>query len=469
MSGSASGRRSGAIGTAPVLVAIGASFAFFAFRLWQFVAHNAVDVPYWDLWDVLDPLFRGHGTLAAMWIQHGPVRQGLGGLLYAVSNGVTGWDFRAVAFENAAILAIAALFALELKFRVAGRWSIADALIPAIVLRLNQYSTLVVIPYPAHGIVPLLLVILGCRALLLRNGVARLVAVGAVSAAAANTGFAIFLPFVIAGAAIAVAAVEWRAERREQSRSSVALGVVAGVCALPALAGYHFGSMGAIPCPDVTPLFDHASYVVTMINGSFGIFRRDAAAIVLGALAFALPAATVVAIGAKRALVTAKAGPAAPFEWQRLVPALLVTFSLVFAASSSIGRLCADGAALNSRYVTLMIPLALGIQLALSEWRPDGRASRLAQNVVMALFALVVLAGAFRLSAFDAQVVEESVTGKRRWVDCVKAGGSADECNRRAQFAIYPGPVGEGIDAKIEFLRRRGLSFFAEREPVTSK
>jgi hypothetical protein len=51
----------------------------------------------------------------------------------------------------------------------------------------------------------------------------------------------------------------------------------------------------------------------------------------------------------------------------------------------------------------------------------------------------------------------------------VKAGGSADECNRRAQFAIYPGPVGEGIDAKIEFLRRRGLSFFAEREPVTSK
>jgi hypothetical protein len=462
MSGDASVTRSGRLQRAAAPLAIVASFAYFFSTLWRFVSWNAVDAPYWDLWDVLGPSFRGEGIRAAIDLQHGPVRQGLGAVVYEVSNALTGWNFRAIAFENALILALVALAALELKYRLAGRLSIADALIPPIVFRLSQYSTLVVIPYPAHGIVPLLLVVLGCRALLLRNSIARVVTLGALSLAASYTGFAIFLPPLLAGAALAVSLIAWRAGRREEARVNFTLAAIVVICALPALRDYHYGGMGAIPCPDATPVIDHAAYVVTMLNGLFGIFRRDPAGVAFGLIVFAIPVAAVVAVATKRALSALRTSSDAS-AWRELVPLLLVAFSLVFAVSSSLGRLCAGGAALNSRYVTLMIPLALGVQLALAGWRSgEGRRQSL-RNAIVALWAVVVLAGAVRISPFDAEVIEESVTGKRRWIACVRNGGTASGCNRRAQFATYPGLDSKSVDEKVEFLRSRGLSFFAER------
>lgn len=462
MSGDTSVMRSGRLQRAAAPLAIVASFAYFFSKLWRFVSLNAVDVPYWDLWDVLAPSFRGEGIWAAIRLQHGPHRQGLGAIVYAVSNALTSWNFRAVAFENALILALVALAALELSYRLAGRLSVVSALIPPIVFRLSQYSTLVVIPYPAHGIVPLLLVILGCRALMLRNSIARVVALGAISLAASYTGFAIFLPPLLAGVALAVSVIAWRAERREEARVNFTLAAVIVLCALPTLSDYHYGGMGAIPCPDATPVIDHAAYVVTMLNSLFGNFRRDSVGIAFGLLVFALPVAAVVAVGTRRALSVLRTSSASS-AWREVVPLLLVAFSLVFAVSSSLGRLCAEGAALNSRYVTLMIPLALGVQLALVGWSlSDGRRQFL-RSAVVGLWAVVVLAGAVRISTFDAEVIEESVTGKRRWVACVKEGGTASECNRRAQFAIYPGQDANSVDEKVEFLRTRGLSFFAEQ------
>src|SRR5687767_9566619 len=49
-------------------------------RLVVLVKENAVDLLFEDQWDLLTPLFEDSGAWAAFCLQHGPHRQGLGGL-----------------------------------------------------------------------------------------------------------------------------------------------------------------------------------------------------------------------------------------------------------------------------------------------------------------------------------------------------------------------------------------------------
>lgn len=50
-------------------------------RLVGFVDANAVDLLFNDQWDTLRPLFEGQSPWNAFFLQHGPPRLGLGGLI----------------------------------------------------------------------------------------------------------------------------------------------------------------------------------------------------------------------------------------------------------------------------------------------------------------------------------------------------------------------------------------------------
>lgn len=459
MTGPARAKQYDSIEARVALAAVLASFGFFFWRLARFVSRNAVDVPYWDLWDVLGPFFRDEGLWAAFRYQHGPHRQGLGALLFFASNELTDWSLAAPAFENLVLLGAGALLAIELKLALFGRLTLFDALIPAIFFRVSQYSTLVMIPYPAHGVLPLLLVLLSCRALLIRGAGMQLAALGALSFFAAHTGFAMFLPPVLAGATLLTGAAAWRAGRFDAARRSLVLAAVVALCAAPALVGLNAGKFGGIPCPEPPGPVDYVAYVVTMLNGSFGFVRRDTVALILGAGVLLLPALLVLAAGLRRMVSAVREAASSEALARHTVVPVLVGFSLLFAAVSAPGRICAEGAALSSRYVTLMAPLALGLYFGLCA----GQGFERVRRFFLAAMTILVALGALTLSPVDEQVVETTVTGKLRWMDCVRSGSSAAECNRRAQFEVHPSPDGSRIDEKLEYLRRNGLSFFASR------
>jgi hypothetical protein len=73
------------------------TFAVCLIRLVGFVQANAVDLLYEDQWDFLRPLFEGRGPWSCFFYQHGPHRQGLGGLVDWYLFNATGWDVRAEA------------------------------------------------------------------------------------------------------------------------------------------------------------------------------------------------------------------------------------------------------------------------------------------------------------------------------------------------------------------------------------
>src|SRR3972149_747925 len=74
---------------------VGAVTLFLAFRLFRFIDHYAVDVLFWDQWAFWGGLFDGSDPWALWRWQHGPHRQGLGGLVVAATAWLTGWNVRA--------------------------------------------------------------------------------------------------------------------------------------------------------------------------------------------------------------------------------------------------------------------------------------------------------------------------------------------------------------------------------------
>ena len=71
---------------------VGATFAICLVRLAGFAKDNAVNLLFEDQWDFLAPLFEGKGPWACFFWQHGPHRQGLGGLIDWFLYRAADWD-----------------------------------------------------------------------------------------------------------------------------------------------------------------------------------------------------------------------------------------------------------------------------------------------------------------------------------------------------------------------------------------
>ena len=68
--------------------------AFMALRMASYTAVFAANMMYWDQWDFYARLFTNSDLFQIFRYQHGPHRQGLGGLLIALVAALTNWDSR---------------------------------------------------------------------------------------------------------------------------------------------------------------------------------------------------------------------------------------------------------------------------------------------------------------------------------------------------------------------------------------
>src|ERR1039458_5572426 len=85
-------------------------FAALAFRLFRLTAQYSVNIFFWDQWDFNDAtLFEHHSFWQIFRFQHGPHRQGLGGILAALVEPWFRWNSRTEAFLATAIVVVAGL------------------------------------------------------------------------------------------------------------------------------------------------------------------------------------------------------------------------------------------------------------------------------------------------------------------------------------------------------------------------
>src|SRR5687768_8491495 len=115
-----------------VVVAI--AFVLGILRLVGLVQDYAVNLLFEDQWDLLRPLFNDSGPLSCFTLQHGPHRQGLGGLINWYLYRASDWDVRMEAWIAVVILTLAAATMVAVSKRLRGEISWEDAAFPLLLL-----------------------------------------------------------------------------------------------------------------------------------------------------------------------------------------------------------------------------------------------------------------------------------------------------------------------------------------------
>ncbi|MGK2859595.1 MAG: hypothetical protein ACSLFQ_20535 [Thermoanaerobaculia bacterium] len=412
------------------------------------VAEHGVDVFLSDQWMINAPFFEGDGPLGAFLLQHGPHRIGGGSLVTWAGLSASGWDARADSVAVIAICLLSCLAALALKRKLFGRIDGLDLVIPAIVLNLVQVEAVVLVPIPAHGVLPTLFLLLACLAFASPSGWSRAIALSLLAPLLLFTGFGmVAAPILLAlfahDASLAL--------RRDGPRASAPhlLPVVALACALPLfLAGYRVepGTPASL-----VESFRFAALMPARF-GSIELGRFGGLAVFAGAVLLA--AMTGMALQRLARVLRA------PEDTRSRAIFTLSAFTLLFVALAAAGR-AAQGAQYgqSSRYMPLMVPGMLALYFAARSVERKG--------VRVALTAFVVALSAGAVLPVSLQHDRSTVAfseARRDWRDCYLVTRDAQQCAERARMPVWVGPYGDEFQAQLDFLERNRLSLFRARD-----
>jgi hypothetical protein len=435
-----------------VLALLGVAYALLCARLFWLIDRYAVNVLYWDQWDLFDAFFQDAGPWELFRWVHGPHRQGIAFLLTRALMDATAWNTRAEAFMIGALVALAAALALWLRRRLFGALVPMDVAIPLLVLTPAQFGIFVQTPNASHGAAPLLLLVALAWACTLRHRSARCALLVVLDFLLVHTGFGIFAGAITPVLLVSECVEAWREEGARAARWPAA-------CIALSLASLGFFFVGyrfdpavddfAFPSPHARL---YPKYVALMLANALGVKGTGLLPTLTGfaALAAVLFAAVVHGLG-----LFTRSGEA---RRRSAAIAALAGFGLLFCAGTAIGRVTLGlHAAQSTRYVPLVVPALLGLILHLQTFRPL-RARLLAS----CLAAVAMAAASIPVRSGDARFMAILARDKQRWVDVYLETGSLRAADEQARRRIFPNPPEiTHLEEKLAYLRRHRLNLFA--------
>jgi hypothetical protein len=418
--------------------------AALAVRTVVYVRRYTVDVLFWDQWDFLDPVFRGAGPWTQFDWQHGPHRQGLGGLLLAWLLPASGWSIRAEALVSALIVIAAAAMAWATLRRATGAPSWTDVLAPLLCLGSGVLEIFVGASNPAHGAVPMALVFAIALAWTVRAALARTFLCVVLGGLCVFTGFGFFVGLVQP----VLFAAEWVHGHGDAPRRRAAtLGLVLSAMILAVFfAGWQFAT--AVDCfqfPHPRP-GEYLDYLGFLLCRPLGMHRLGAGrtwlarGVALAALAFA--GWMLVRLFRRD-------------EMPGRVVGLLVGFTTLFALNTTLGRVCTGlVTAGTSRYVPYVVPGWLAVVICVRCWaRPAVRWSLVGTLLLLSALRTVKVRN-------DEEMARHYADGKRRWAACYLQRHDIQACDIETGFPVYPAPAANRMQEKLDFLEAHHLNLF---------
>ena len=422
-----------------------------AASLLLYTSQYAVNMMFWDQWGVYGVFFAHGSWLDALRWQVGQHRQGLGALLIYVTSSFTAWDGRADAFLVAVTLIVATILALLLIKRYTGRFSLLDVVIPVLFLSLNQWEVVTIVPNVSAAALPLALVILYALGLTIARARVQVIVLSILNALLLYTGYGLIADF------ITPLLFAWRSLRPEQRGNAPGIRwwwlaglALALIIAATFFANYVFTTGADCPVfPHPYP-FDYLVFVGLMVAQGFGLApladqlgMANGAAMLIGLLI--IIAAILIAC---KSIRTAR-GMAVVF---------LIGYALLFVSMAAVGRVClgATRQALSSRYITLVLPLILGIYM----W---ARAQNMRRQIttgagISALLLLALLPPFYRSPyTLTPQVFHDY---KTTWAACYVATLDPYHCNTVAGSPVYPET--QAIIGSLRFLEQNRLNLFRD-------
>lgn len=419
-------------------------------RLLGLVSAGASNVPFQDQWALLTPTFDRTGAWSAFTWQHGPHRQGVGGLLQYFLYPASGYDVRAEGWAAAAVLGLAGLVAVVLSARLRGRLSWADAVFPLLIVNPVHWETMLLTPNIAHGILPLLLALLLACCWARDRGPLPVVGVAVVTGLSLFTGFGFATAFASAGliGLLLVSPVASGWSRARLAAVAVAFAVALGVFAIgyrwdPAVPGWRF------PVPE---WWNYPKFCAYMHGSLLGVREVSATALVLGSVL-----CLAVCVAWLWSLVRIVRGSA---DARTRVVALLGGAGLSFAVFTAIGRLPVNiQAAFMWRYLPLLVPGVCALILAAEACKPRlGRAGPWLVDC-----AAVALAGWIWMNFVPEGYSDAVARGKERWIEAYRATRDLSRANADAEFDVLSSdPESELVRRRLQWMEREHLGFMRE-------
>jgi len=141
-----------------------------------------------------------------------------------------------------------------------------------------------------------------------------------------------------------------------------------------------------------------------------------------------------------------------------VVVTILTTFTLIFCATTAIGRIQLGlPSAQSSRYITNMIPGFLGIYLWIISL-PAG----VLRRILLAVTVAGLIAASFPLRAVDLNTLKWYTEGKTKWKAVYLKTEDIEMATRAAKFPIYPIPENTFLKQKLEYLKKEKLNLYLD-------
>jgi hypothetical protein len=441
------------------LIAVGAGAMVLAERLYLLVDRYAVNIFFSDQWEFNSAtVFEQHSLWEIFTWQHGPHRQGLGGVLAKLIEPHFQWDSRIESFLVAGVLVIAMLLAVLLKHRLFHAIDYYDIAIPSLILTATQCEVIFGAANLAHGSMPLLLVMLYCLCWTVHRLIPRLAAVVLVNFVLTFTGFGLLMGAVTP---FAILASLWQSapERRQLRAHLIALALA---IASLAIFFHHYVWNPAVDCygsvlvrRSVGDYLHFASLMFANYFGFDGVSSRHPA--VWGAIALASLVICFVVlvylIGRSR---NQQGDPSMVF----VVAFALLAFSLCFCAATARGRLCLGfAAAQESRYMPYLTPSFLGFYFLARYWTRHVWVRHVALSVLVLGFAYA----SWPIHRGDQLEISGFHSGKLNWKNCYLSAKDIRFCTQQTRTRITNPPEAIHLQEKLDFLEKKRLNLFNGR------
>jgi hypothetical protein len=419
------------------------------------IQRYSVNVLYWDQWDFYEPLFDNAPLTSFFLWQNGPVRQGIGFLIYKYVAEWSRWNTRTEALAIAGVVCLSMVAAVYLKKRLFSSLGFADVCIPFLFLSPVLIGVYTIIPNPSHSAFPLLLTMLYCIAWTSRHP-RKYIWIVLLNFLLIFTTFGLLMGAITP---LLLAYELWRTKREALPRSfkGAALALFLSLASVAVFfKGYNFDpASDCFQSPHPRPV-EYILYVTEMLSAFWRLSGFRAAATIGGLALF------LILVGVLCYHVTLLLRPTNERTIYSLIVTILIVFSLLFAVNAAFGRVCLGvPSATGARYMVYLIPAFLGLYFhLLPAWR---------RHRFLAIAGFVVLSAAtsLPLGSSGTAALNEYRRGKEAWKQCYLVIEHIEECNRNANFAIYPGHREQdrgyaALREKLTYLKNQKLNLYAD-------
>ncbi len=427
-----------------IVFLIAGSYLILSFKLLRFVYSYSENVLFWDQWDIFDQVLKGDSLFNLFFYQHNEHRMGVSLLITKMLAQLTGWDVRFETIIIGIVIILSSTIALVIKQKITHRLEIYDILIPFLFLNLYQYENLIW-GFQIGFTLPLLFLMTAVLLFASKGSpktYACLLLLSFVSAYTHLHGLFVSLLIAVYFLIKFQAASENNSTARRKYFIYLAISVLV---LLSYFVGYHRSRFLGAENFNLIEFFQYIFYQTNSLTGNYN--KHLLGYMLIPSIAiWAFVSLLISSIRTKNIIYT--------------YPILsLFLFSLLFSVMTAYGRIGAGGinGAYTSRYVTLMIPLYLGIYIYLVKFL-----NITIKNALMTFMVVFFVFVSSQNNHFNYTYAAGRKTALKNWTTCYKRFENLKYCQAVTAIDIYHSPDAIDLESKLQFLKRNSLSFFGK-------